>query len=160
MVGIGGYGWLGPGRVVEVMPTQLLHADVTQKVIGIFYDVYNELGWGFLESVYGSAMAIALAEEPSLEVQRQPEITVEFRGRVVGTFRADFLVNGVVVLELKSVARLHPAYDAQLTNYLRATAAPVGLLLNFGLIPTFKRIAALPRVVPARPRRGAIPSDP
>lgn len=142
------------------MPTQLLHAGVTEKLIGVFFDVYNELGWGFLESVYESAMAVALAEEPSLEVQRQPEITVEFRGRVVGTFRADFLIDGVVVLELKSVARLHPACNAQLRNYLRATAAPVGLLLNFGPTPTFRRIAALPRVVPARFRRGAIPSDP
>lgn len=142
------------------MPTQMLHADVTQKIIGIFYDVYNELGWGFLESVYESAMAIALVEESSFEVQRQPEIKVEFRGRVVGSFKADFVIEGVVVLELKSAARLHPAYDAQLLNYLRATAAPVGLLLNFGPTPTLKRIANLPRVVPAQPRRGAIPSDP
>jgi GxxExxY protein len=140
--------------------TQLLHADVTRRVIGVFYDVYNELGWGFLESVYEEAMGLALSDDGSLEVQRQPSITVEFRGRSVGTFRADFLINGVVVLELKSVHQLHQAHEAQLLNYLRATAAPIGLLLNFGPTPSFRRLAASARGVPSHPPRGSIHSDP
>ena len=132
------------------MQEPLLHADITRRLIGVFYDVYNELGWGFLESVYEEAMALALADDGSLEVQRQATVTVEFRSRPIGMFKADFLINGIVVLELKSVDRLHPAYERQVRNYLRVTAAPIGLLLNFGPLPSFKRILAPPHNVPTR----------
>jgi len=80
-------------------------ADLTEQIIGVFYDVYNELGGGFLESVYANAMAIALREE-GLEVEQERPIPVHFRGKVVGDFRADLIVNSQVMCELKAASRL------------------------------------------------------
>ena len=125
------------------MPTgaaNLKHRELTDKIIGVFYDVYNELGHGFLESVYEAAMAIALAET-GLDVERQHPIPVWFRGQQVGDFRADVLVQKAVILELKAGRALEPSHEAQLLNYLRATPIEVGLLLNFGPQPQFKRLA-------------------
>ena len=115
------------------------HRDLTQKIIGVFYQVYNELGHGFLESVYENAMAIALREAGVPAAQQAP-ITVRFRGQIVGDFRADLLVEGAVVVELKAASGIDPAHEAQLLNYLRATEIEVGLLLNFGPKPQFKRL--------------------
>ena len=125
------------------MPTgaaNLKHRELTEKIIGVFYDVYNELGHGFLESVYEAAMAIALAEA-DLDVERQHPIPVWFRGQQVGDFRADLLVEKAVILEFKAARALEPSHEAQLLNYLRATPIEVGLLLNFGPEPQFKRLA-------------------
>ena len=116
------------------------HGELTEKIIGVFFDVYNELGHGFLESVCEGAMAIGL-EDAGLRVQRQVPITVWFRGRRIGLFYADILVEGLVVLELKSARNIDPAHEAQLLNELRATTTEVGLLLNFGVKPEFKRLA-------------------
>ena len=117
----------------------LKRRQLTEKIIGVFYDVYNELGHGFLESVYEQAMVIALSAA-GLKVERQFPLIVTFRGRVVGDFRADLLVERAVILELKAAAGIDPAYEAQLLNYLRATEIEVGLLLNFGPKPQFKRL--------------------
>jgi GxxExxY protein len=122
------------------MSAPFLHRDVTQQVIGVFYDVYNELGHGFLESVYEKAMLIAL-REAGLNVQYKHPIEVSFRGQNVGHFEADLLIEGVVLLELKAARAIDPAHEAQLLNYLRATPIEVGLLLNFGPKPEFKRLA-------------------
>lgn len=116
------------------------HADVTEKVIAVFYDVYNELGNGFLESVYQKAMCIALAET-GLIVQREVAVPVIFRGQNVGDYKADLLINNSVIVELKTVRTLEASHEAQLFHYLRATAIEVGLLLNFGPKPQFKRVA-------------------
>jgi GxxExxY protein len=118
----------------------LKHVELTEKIIGVFYAVYNEVGYGFLESVYEGAMEIALSEA-GLTVQRQVPIDVWFRGHQVGTFFADLLVEGLVILELKSARAIDPVFEAQLLNYLRATAIEVGLLLNFGPKPEVKRLA-------------------
>ena len=117
----------------------LKHSALTDKIIGAFYDVYNELGYGFLESVYEEALAIAL-QEAGLRVQRQVSITVWFRGQDVGDFRGDLLVDGAVLLELKAGRTLDKAHEAQLLHYLRATEIEVGLLLNFGEQPQFRRL--------------------
>lgn len=117
----------------------LIHADLTQKIIGVFYDVYNELGHGFLESVYQSSLEIALTSE-GLTVRHEIEIPVWFRRQKVGDFSADLLVNQCVLIELKAVRTLDGAHQAQLLNYLRATDIEVGLLLNFGIKPEFKRL--------------------
>lgn len=117
----------------------LKHSALTDKIIGTFYDVYNELGYGFLESVYEEALAIAL-QEAGLRVQRQVSITVWFRGQDVGDFRGDLLVDGAVLLELKAGRTLDKAHEAQLLHYLRATEIEVGLLLNFGEQPQFRRL--------------------
>jgi GxxExxY protein len=115
------------------------HQEVTEKIIKVFYEVYNELGHGFLESVYEQAMAIAL-KQTGLAVSQQTPITVHFRGHLVGDFRADLLVQQTVIVELKSARAIESAHEAQLLNYLRATEIEVGLVMNFGPKPEFKRL--------------------
>jgi GxxExxY protein len=115
------------------------HGEVTQKVIKVFFDVYNELGYGFLESVYAKSLEIAL-NASGTKARRRIEIPVTFRGYGVGDFEADMLVEDCVLLELKSVRALDASHSAQLLNYLRATDIEVGLVLNFGPKPEFKRL--------------------
>jgi GxxExxY protein len=115
------------------------HGETTQKIIGAFFEVYNELGHGFLESVYEKSLEVALTSL-NLKVCRQIEIPVWFRGHRVGNFTADMLVEDCVLLELKAARGLDSSHEAQLLNYLRATEIEVGLLLNFGLKPEFKRL--------------------
>ncbi len=118
----------------------LKHQDLTEKIIGVFFDAYNELGHGFLESVYEAAMLIAL-RDAGLQAEQQVPIPAWFRGQNVGDFRGDVIVEQAVMLELKAVRALEPVHEAQLINYLRATPIEVGLLLNFGPKPSFKRFA-------------------
>ncbi len=121
------------------MNSGLKHREPTQKVIGVFFEVYNELGQGFLESVYQKALELALAR--GLRVFRKIEVPVWFRGQKVGDFEADILVEECLLLELKAVRGLDSAHETQLLNYLRATEIEVGLLLNFGIKPEFRRMA-------------------
>jgi len=113
--------------------------DTARSVIGVFYEVYNELGLGFLESVYQEAMALALCQS-GLLVARQVSVDVLFRGLRVGTFRADLVVAGELLVELKAARAIADAHVAQVLNYLRATYLEAGLLLNFGPRPQFKRV--------------------
>lgn len=122
----------------EPTETNLPCFDLTRTIIGGFYDVYNQLGRGFLESVYERSLAIALADA-GLKVLQQFPVTVSFRGHAVGHFRADLLVEDSVIVELKVARRLHTRHSAQLINVLKATSLEVGLLLNFGRKATFKR---------------------
>lgn len=115
-----------------------LHAEITEKVIGVFFEVYNELGGGFLESVYQQAMRIAL-EQAGLRVAVEVPVPVYFRGEVVGNFRADIVVNDSVLVELKAISGFDAAHDGQVLHYLRATRFEVGLLLNFGPKAQFRR---------------------
>jgi GxxExxY protein len=117
----------------------LKHRRLTDKILRTFYDVYNELGHGFLESVYEEAIAIAFAEA-GLVAARQVPIPVWFRGRSIGEYRADILVNDSVLIELKVAKCLDESHFAQLMHYLRATKIEVGMLLNFGPHPDFKRL--------------------
>jgi len=117
----------------------LKHFELTEKIIGIFYEVYSELGHGFLESVYEQAMAIALAEH-EVFFQRQIAVPVWFRRQQIGDFRADILVENRIVVELKAGRTIESAWEKQLLNYLRATQVEVGLLLNFGPSPQFRRL--------------------
>lgn len=109
----------------------LINEQLAEKIIGICFEVLNELGSGFLESVYQRAVVITLLQA-GLKVQEQVPLRVSFRGRVVGEFYADVVVEDQVVLELKSVKSLAAEHEAQLLNYLKATGMKVGLLLNFG----------------------------
>jgi GxxExxY protein len=93
--------------------------------------VYNELGHGFIESIYGKAYALAL-QQAGLKFARQFPVNVSFRGIAVGEFRADLVVESLIIVELKAVQVIESAHERQLTNYLRATEFEVGLLLNFG----------------------------
>lgn len=117
----------------------LMHEELTSRILRVFYDVYNELGFGYLESIYEKAMEIAL-QEAGLRVQRQVPVPVSFRGRVIGEFVADLLVEGMVLLELKAARAIDPAHESQLLNYLRATPIEIGLLLNFGPKPQVRRL--------------------
>jgi GxxExxY protein len=117
----------------------LKHAELTEKITGIFYDVYNELGYGFLECVYEESLVIVL-HEARLAVDRQILLPVWFRGHKVGDFRADVMVENSVLLELKSARSLDPAHEAQLLHYLKSTEIEVGMLLNFGTRPQFRRL--------------------
>jgi len=117
----------------------LKHAGLTEKIIGVFYDVYNELGYGFLECVYEESLVIAL-QQAGLAANRQVPLPVWFRGYRVGEFRADLLVENSVLLELKSARSLEPAHEAQLLHYLKSTEVEVGMLLNFGARPQFRRL--------------------
>ena len=109
----------------------LIHKDLTEKIIGVCFEVINELGAGFLESVYQKALVVALMQA-GLMVQAQVPLKVVFRGQGVGECIADIIVEGQVVLELKSGKALNAEHEAQLLNYLKATGMKVGLLLNFG----------------------------
>ena len=111
--------------------TDLINGELTEHVIGIFYAVYNELGPGFLESVYVNALVIAL-DEVGFKVETEVPLAVHFRNRVVGQFRADMLVDDTLIIEVKAAQQLARAHEVQLVNYLRATGIQVGLLLNFG----------------------------
>jgi GxxExxY protein len=120
-------------------PRPLKHEDVTGQILAAFYDVYNELGPGFLEVVYQRALAIALAGVGVHAAQEAP-YEVRYRGQIVGVFRPDLLVADCVIVEVKSARAIDNVHRAQLLNYLRATALGVGLLLNFGPQPTFARM--------------------
>lgn len=118
---------------------QLLCADITDRILAVYYEVYNELGYGFLESLYESAMAMAL-RQAGLKVVTQVDIPVSFRGERIGSYKADMVVEGKVIVELKAARNLDSANDAQLLHYLRATSLEVGLLLNFGPHPQIRRL--------------------
>jgi len=120
-------------------PANYKHQEVTEAIIHAFYEVYNELGHGFLESVYEEAMFRVLKGN-GITVRRQYPLPVWFRGEQIGDFRADLVVAANVIVELKAAKALEPAHEAQLLNYLRASDAEVGLLLNFGPTPKIKRL--------------------
>jgi len=107
------------------------HSELSESIIGVFFEVHNELGYGFLESVYRNSLQLALLAK-GLRVESEVAVPVFFRGKNVGDFRADAVVNRSVLLELKTAEAISIAHEAQLLNYLRATKLEVGLILNFG----------------------------
>ena len=113
-------------------------SDVTEAVITSFHDVVHELGCNFSEKVSQTALAIVLVEK-GLHVQENAPITVTFRGRIIGRFFADIVVNDVVLAEIKTIPAIDNRATAQILNYLRAAGGGVGLLLNFGSRPEYKR---------------------
>jgi len=114
------------------------HQEVTEKIIKLFYKVYNKLGYGFLEKVYENAMMIELKKE-NIPASAQAPIKVIYDDEVIGDYYADILVDNKVIVELKAVRNLSGENEAQLLNYLKATGIEVGLLLNFGVRPELKR---------------------
>jgi GxxExxY protein len=119
---------------------EYLHSDLTDKILGAFYDVYKELGFGFLESVCEAALCRAI-RDLGLAVDTQVPTPVWFRGECIADFRADMVVNGKVLIELKSARTIDSTHEAQLLDYLRATPIEVGLILNFGPRPQMRRMA-------------------
>lgn len=116
----------------------LLHKDLTDLILKTFYDVYNKLGYGFLEKVYQNSLFLDLNSR-GLKVEAQKQIKVYYKRKEVGEYYADLIVNDLVILELKAAECIVEAFEWQLLNYLRATDKEVGLFLNFGKKPEFRR---------------------
>jgi GxxExxY protein len=119
--------------------TELLHGDITGEIISAFYAVYNELGYGFLESVYVRALAIELFQR-RMNVAREVPVTVYYKGVTIGTYRADLVVSDTVVVEVKAGEHAAESDRSQLLNYLRASGKEVGLLLHFGPKAILRRV--------------------
>ncbi|MEO6526627.1 MAG: GxxExxY protein [Gemmatimonadaceae bacterium] len=128
--------------------TRLLERNLTGEIIAAFYDCYSTLGFGFLESVYRRSVATELRSR-GLRVSEEVPLEVVYRGVVVGHFRLDLVVEGRVVVEVKSTRALGPTDQRQLINYLRAANIDVGLLLHFGPAPEFHRLVS-PQVLARR----------
>jgi len=116
------------------------HSEITEQIIKAFYNVYNTLGYGFLEKVYENAMVIELKKMGLNAVSQQP-VKVYYEGYKVGVYFADLLVENKVMLELKTAEAIASENEAQLINYLKATDIEIGLVLNFGKKPQFKKKA-------------------
>ena len=114
------------------------HKELTAKIIECAYKVHNTLGFGFIEAVYQNAMLIEVLKA-GLQAEKEKKIQVYYDTQLVGDYMADIIVEGKVILELKSVKELHPAHSAQIINYLKATGIEVGLLINFGESVEIKR---------------------
>jgi GxxExxY protein len=126
------------GTRMNADTTGLIDAELTEKVIGAFHTVYNELGYGFVESVYENAFAHILRID-GVQIELQAPLVVRYRDVVVGEFRADAVIERRLLVELKAVSQLSAAHEAQLVNYPKATGLRVGLLLNFGPRAQFRR---------------------
>jgi len=120
------------------MSDNFLHSDITSEIIKAFYKVYNELGYGFLERVYENAILIEL-RNIDLECKPQCSVEVFYQNCKVGQYIADIIVEDSVIVEMKAAESICEEHEAQLINYLRATKIEVGILLNFGKKPQFKR---------------------
>lgn len=115
-----------------------LHSDLSNKILRAFYNVYNSLGFGFLEKVYENALLIEL-KKFKLSCEKQKHIDVYYDEIKVGDYFADIIVENKIIIEIKAAEGIVPEHEAQLVNYLRATEIEVGLLLNFGKSPQHKR---------------------
>lgn len=116
----------------------MLHGELTSKIIRAFFRINDKLGYGFLEKVYENAMLVELRDN-GLQVEKQKNIKVYYKGYEVGDYYADLIVKNLVIVELKATETLSEEHEAQLINYLRSTRIEVGLLLNFGKKAEFKR---------------------
>lgn len=119
-------------------PNELLHKELTGAILKLYYEVYNELGYGFLEKVYQNAMFYELKAN-GYKVEAQKRISVYYKDTIVGDYFADLMVNDCVILELKAVESLAKEHHYQIINYLRGTDCEVGLVLNFGKKAEFIR---------------------
>jgi GxxExxY protein len=119
--------------------TEILHKELSESILKGFYEVYNELGYGFLEKVYQNAMYFELKSQ-GFKVEAQKKIKVYYKDELVGDFITDLLINDAIIIELKACDTLSKAHYAQTLNYLKATNIEIGLLLNFGEKSEIKRL--------------------
>jgi len=115
-----------------------LHSHLTDQIIRAFYNVYNHLGFGFLEKVYENAMIVELVEM-GLIVEQQKKVDVYYKDNNVGHYLSDLIVENKVIIEVKAAENICPEHECQLINYLKASDKEVGVLLNFGKHPGVKR---------------------
>jgi len=126
--------------VPEDHPDKLLHRDVTEKIIGSAFEVYNELGYGFLERVYERSLQVELIKRGSA-AEMEKRVQVRYKQVVVGDYDSDLIVDGCVLVELKVNLQYDRRDEAQLLNVLKATGIKVGLLVNFGRLKVeYKRL--------------------
>ena len=116
----------------------LLQKELSDEIIGAFYEVYQQLGYGFAERVYQNALYFELIDR-GLRVETQQKCVVYFKGKHVGTFYSDMIVNDAIILELKVFSSISEAHERQLLNYLKASKIEIGYVLNFGKEPEFSR---------------------
>ncbi|MCF8234163.1 MAG: GxxExxY protein [Bacteroidales bacterium] len=116
----------------------MLLEEKTRKIIKAFYKVYNTLGYGFLERVYQNALLIEL-RKMGFDCVSEAPVKVYYEGVQVGDYRADILVDDCIIIENKAAEAISEQHEYQLINYLKATDIEIGLLLNFGKKPEFKR---------------------
>mgnify|MGYP003606699071 FL=1 len=114
------------------------HQELTKSIIGIYYNVYNELGFGFLEKVYHKSLLIELIRN-GYKIDSEKKVNVYYKNEIVGKYIPDIIINDSVIVELKCVEYLTDIHENQLLNYLKATDCEVGLILNFGKDPQFIR---------------------
>lgn len=117
---------------------EILHKELTDKIIDAFFEVYKELGYGYLEKVFQNSLYLELITRGH-KVEAQKEIRIYYKGREVGIYYADLVVDDLVILELKAADAINEAHKAQLLNYLRGTDKEIGYVLNFGPKPEFSR---------------------
>ena len=122
----------------QIVCDERIHVELTDKIIKCFFEVYNDLGYGFLEKVYENAMVVELTKN-GLIAETQKRIEVFYKGSKVGEYYADIVVNDSVIIELKATEDVIKDHEYQLLNYLKATDMEVGLLFNFGKKPTIRR---------------------
>jgi GxxExxY protein len=120
-------------------PSKLIHAGISRHIVGAFYDVYNELGHGYLESIYARALEMLLRER-GLVVDREYPVVIRFRGKRIGFHRCDMLVEKRVIVEIKATELLSQAPKRQLRNYLSGLGLELGMLLHFGPKANYYRI--------------------
>jgi len=120
------------------MVNEFLYEDLSKEIINCFYKVYDELGNGFLESVYEKSLMIELKNN-RLKADDQKSLNVYYKNQLVGDFKADIIVEDKIIIEIKALTKLTAQHEAQLINYLKATGIKVGLLVNFGEKLEFKR---------------------
>ena len=123
---------------------KLLHGDITKEIIGAFYTVHSQLGFGFFEKVYANGLSVLL-RHAGIRVDREVGYEIGFHGEVIGLYRADLVVESKVVVEVKAGRAIDSSHSAQVLNYLKASGLQVGLLLNFGPSAEFKRIISTRR---------------
>ena len=130
------------------------YQELTEKIIGCAYSVYNKMGFGFLESVYEKCLLIEFRKE-GLNAETQKPITISYDGEIVGEFAVDMLVEDVVIVELKSVKQIAKVHEAQLVNYLVATGKPVGLIINFGeyKVEIRRKVRSLRQLKPSKHKK-------
>jgi GxxExxY protein len=116
----------------------IVERDLSHVIVGCFFDVYNELGYGFIELLYARALEITMRQR-GLRVDREYPITVMFRGQQIGFHRIDMVVERRVIVEIKSTERLAESSRRQLRNYVKALGVDLGILLHFGPAPKFYR---------------------
>ncbi|MDQ7818094.1 MAG: GxxExxY protein [Melioribacteraceae bacterium] len=118
--------------------SKMIFPELSNKIIKAYYNVYNTLGYGFLEKVYENALKLEL-QEMGMYVEQLKNIRVYYKGKEVGDYFADLIVDKSIIIELKAAESICEEHEAQLLNYLRATTIELGFLFNYGKKAEFKR---------------------